>query len=78
LKSDLVIGVDGVAFAPHRAIDVQELGVDFYVFSLYKVFGPHISLLYAKEELIKKLGNINHFFLEHGKCSMFLKFVVCL
>lgn len=29
--------VDGVAYAPHRAIDVRHLDVDFYVFSLYKV-----------------------------------------
>lgn len=29
--------VDGVAYAPHRAIDVQEIGADFYAFSWYKV-----------------------------------------
>lgn len=29
--------VDGVALAPHREIDVKELGVDFYSFSWYKV-----------------------------------------
>jgi selenocysteine lyase/cysteine desulfurase len=29
--------VDGVAYAPHRRIDVKELGVDFYAFSWYKV-----------------------------------------
>ena len=29
--------VDGVSFAPHRAIDVKELEVDFYAFSWYKV-----------------------------------------
>jgi selenocysteine lyase/cysteine desulfurase len=29
--------VDGVAYAPHRAIDVRQWNVDFYVFSLYKV-----------------------------------------
>lgn len=29
--------VDGVAFAPHREVDVQALGVDFYAFSWYKV-----------------------------------------
>ena len=29
--------VDGVAYAPHRQIDVQNLGIDFYVFSWYKV-----------------------------------------
>lgn len=29
--------VDGVAYAPHRVIDVKDLGVDFYSFSWYKV-----------------------------------------
>lgn len=29
--------VDGVAYAPHKAPDVKELGVDFYSFSWYKV-----------------------------------------
>jgi selenocysteine lyase/cysteine desulfurase len=29
--------VDGVSFAPHRAIDVKDFGVDFYAFSWYKV-----------------------------------------
>ena len=29
--------VDGVAFAPHREVDVKALGVDFYSFSWYKV-----------------------------------------
>ena len=29
--------VDGVAYAPHQAIDVRQWEVDFYVFSFYKV-----------------------------------------
>lgn len=29
--------VDGVAFAPHREVDVKALDVDFYAFSWYKV-----------------------------------------
>ena len=32
-----MIIVDGVAYAPHRQVDVKDLGVDFYVFSWYKV-----------------------------------------
>ncbi len=35
--------VDGVAFAPHREVDVKALGVDFYSFSWYKVGGFIIS-----------------------------------
>ncbi len=55
--------VDGVAFAPHRLVDVHAWDVDFYVLSLYKVFGPHIGLLYGKREHLAGLGNINHVFL---------------
>lgn len=29
--------VDGVAYAPHRQVDVTSLAVDFYSFSWYKV-----------------------------------------
>lgn len=55
--------VDGVAFAPHRRIDVQQWDVDFYVCSLYKLFGPHIGMLYGKREALLELGNINHEYL---------------
>ena len=44
------ICVDGVAYAPHRAIDVQDWDVDYYVFSLYKCYGPHIAIMYGKYE----------------------------
>lgn len=37
---DALVCVDGVAYAPHRKIDVKELGVDFYAFSWYKVGYP--------------------------------------
>jgi cysteine desulfurase family protein (TIGR01976 family) len=59
-----MVCVDGVAYAPHRLVDVQELGVDFYAFSLYKVYGPHYSLLYGKKSHLEKMPGINHFFLE--------------
>lgn len=55
--------VDAVAFAPHRKIDVVELDVDFLVFSFYKVYGPHYSLLYGKKQHLQKLPGINHFFI---------------
>ena len=62
-KNAIVIG-DGVSYAPHGFPDVKELGVDFYTFSLYKTYGPHLALLYGKEEILKKLPNQNHEFLE--------------
>ena len=62
-KNAIVIG-DGVSYAPHGFPDVKELGVDFYTFSLYKTYGPHLALLYGKEEILKNLPNQNHHFLE--------------
>ena len=62
-KNALVIG-DGVSYAPHGFPDVKDLDVDFYTFSLYKTYGPHLALLYGKEEILKKLPNQNHQFLE--------------
>lgn len=55
--------VDAVAYAPHRQIDVTELNVDYLVFSFYKVYGPHYSLLYGKKAHLKELPGINHFFI---------------
>ena len=61
----IVIG-DGVSYAPHGFPDVKDLDVDFYTFSLYKTYGPHLALLYGKEDILKKLPNQNHEFL-NGK-----------
>jgi cysteine desulfurase family protein (TIGR01976 family) len=63
-KNAFVIG-DGVSYAPHGFPDVKELGVDFYTFSLYKTYGPHLALLYGKEDILKSLPNQNHEFLEN-------------
>ena len=58
-----MVCVDGVGYAPHRAVDVQALDVDFYVFSYYKVFGPHYAMLYGKYEHLLRMANLNHSFL---------------
>jgi selenocysteine lyase/cysteine desulfurase len=57
--------VDGVAYAPHRAVDVQKLGVDYYAFSFYKTYGPHFSVLYGRFENLLELDNLYHYF--YGK-----------
>ncbi|SMC91599.1 cysteine desulfurase family protein, VC1184 subfamily [Fulvimarina manganoxydans] len=54
--------VDAVAYAPHRALDMQALGADYYVFSSYKVFGPHFAVMYGKGDKLAELDNIYHFF----------------
>ncbi len=59
----IVIG-DGVSYAPHGFPDVKDLDIDFYTFSLYKTYGPHLALLYGKEEILKDLPNQNHEFLK--------------
>ena len=55
--------VDGVAYAPHRAVDVTAWDVDYYVLSLYKVYGPHHALLYGKYEHLLELDNLYHYFI---------------
>ncbi|MCA3019961.1 MAG: cysteine desulfurase-like protein [Rhodocyclaceae bacterium] len=55
--------VDGVAYAPHRLVDVQASGADVYVFSFYKVFGPHYAVLWGKRDLLLSLPSLNHHFI---------------
>lgn len=62
---DAEVCVDAVAFAPHRAIDVAKLDVDYLVFSLYKIFGPHFAVLYGKYARFAELDNLYHYF--YGK-----------
>ncbi|MEA5514826.1 cysteine desulfurase-like protein [Nodularia sp. UHCC 0506] len=58
-----MVCVDGVAYAPHRLIDVQDLDVDFYVLSCYKVYGSHCALLYGKEAHLLRIPGLNHYFI---------------
>lgn len=55
--------VDGVAFAPHRALDLKKWDVDYYVFSFYKIFGPHMGCLYGKHEKLLRARNQYHYFI---------------
>ncbi len=59
------ICVDAVAYAPHRLIDVQAMDVDYYVFSLYKCYGPHTAIMYGKYDLLAELDGQYHYF--YGK-----------
>ena len=47
--------VDGVHATPHGPVDVAALGADFYAFSTYKVFGPHIGAVVATPALLERL-----------------------
>ena len=64
-----LVCVDGVAFAPHRAIDVKAWDVDFYLFSFYKVFGPHMGCLYGKKELLRRAKGQAHYFIGEDKTA---------
>ena len=48
--------IDGAQAAPHLRIDVQDLDVDFYVFSGHKLYGPTgIGVLYGKLGLLEAM-----------------------
>jgi len=48
--------LDGCQAAPHLTIDVQDLDVDFYVFSSHKMYGPTaIGALYGKGDLLEMM-----------------------
>jgi len=55
--------VDGVAYAPHRSMDVAAWNVDFYAYSTYKVYGPHMAALWASSDALAELEGPNHFFI---------------
>lgn len=61
-QSNARVFVDAVAHAPHHIHDLKQLGVDVYAFSLYKVFGPHQSLLYVNKEVHAELESQAHYF----------------
>lgn len=63
--------VDGVAYAAHAPIDVQALDCDFYAFSLYKFYGPHVAALWGKAEHLLAAKSQNHYFI--GEDSIPLK-----
>ena len=60
INRNLKILVDGVAFLPHRLIDVNDLGIDYYGISFYKFCGLRVSALYIKD--IEEIENQNHYF----------------
>jgi len=49
------VWVDAVHYAPHRPIDVQAIDCDFLVCSAYKFFGPHVGVVWGRQELLEQL-----------------------
>ncbi len=50
-----LVFVDAVHYAPHGPIDVQALDCDLMACSVYKFFGPHMGVLYGKQEVLEQL-----------------------
>ncbi len=61
-EAGALVCVDGVAYAPHRSMEVKEWDVDFYLFSFYKVFGPHLGCLYGKRDILLEAKGQGHYF----------------
>lgn len=47
--------VDAVHYAPHKPIDVKEIGTDVLLCSSYKFFGPHLGIMYIKKGTGEKI-----------------------
>jgi selenocysteine lyase/cysteine desulfurase len=47
--------VDAVALAPHRQINIRELGCDVLATSPYKWYGPHAGVMYIEPSLLNSL-----------------------
>ena len=59
-EHNIFLVVDGAQSIPHMKCDVEDLDVDFLVFSAHKMLGPTgTGVLYGKKELLEKLEPIN-------------------
>ncbi len=47
--------VDAVHYAPHAFVDVKALGADLLVCSAYKLYGPHLGVLWGRRPLLESL-----------------------
>jgi cysteine desulfurase/selenocysteine lyase len=51
-----VVLIDGAQAVPHTAVDVQEIGCDFYTFSGHKVYGPSgVGALYGRAAVLEAM-----------------------
>jgi len=55
-EAGAMILVDAVHYAPHVLPDVRDFDCDFLVCSAYKFYGPHVGILYAKQQLLESLS----------------------
>lgn len=67
---DAMVCVDAVAYVPHRLPDVKALDVDFLLFSPYKVYGPHLGVLYGKRDRLLEARGQNHDFIGEDRIPL--------
>ena len=48
--------VDAVHYVPHVLADVRAMNCDFLACSAYKFYGPHVGILFGKQELLQSLA----------------------
>jgi len=55
-----IMVVDGAQAAPHKAVDVQALGCDFFAFSAHKMCGPtSVGALWGRLDLLEAMEPFN-------------------
>jgi cysteine desulfurase / selenocysteine lyase len=56
-EKNIPVVVDGTQAIVHNKVDVQDLDVDFYVFTGHKLYGPSgIGVLYGKSDYLEKMA----------------------
>jgi cysteine desulfurase/selenocysteine lyase len=51
-----LVMADGCQYAPHNPMDLTDIDVDFYAWSMHKMLGPSgTGILYGKRELLEKV-----------------------
>ena len=50
-----LVFVDAVHYAPHALVEVRAFDCDFLACSAYKFYGPHIGVLYGRQQLVQEL-----------------------
>jgi cysteine desulfurase/selenocysteine lyase len=55
-----IMVVDGAQAAPHKRVDVQALGCDFFAFSSHKLCGPSgVGALWGRKEILEQMSPFN-------------------
>jgi len=50
-----LVFVDAVHYVPHALVDVRKMDCDFLGMSAYKFYGPHVGVLFGKQQLLESI-----------------------